>query len=391
MKHSSAFRSRVARSRRPLWYRPILESLERRLPPGDMLWTLILGGSGPTLDMDAKELEKAEAALRFEEEPKLVGEILQPAQAVKVASQAAATEEVLRPRENSMLDTNNQRTGPRRMISAANMAAMNWASGESFAGLAAPVQRTMSSSVVAGSAHFNAPYAANAVTATETPNSLTPTEANQSEILDNYGKLPLSFEQNVGQVDDRVDFVSRSGGATVFLTPTAAVFAMSAMSGAETLATDPGRPSIAPVAHASGSEKSVALYMEIVGANPAAQPSAADKLPGITNYFIGNDPNEWQTDIASFGRVDYDDVYPGIDLAYYGKNQQLEYDFIVSPGADPNAIALNFAGADGLEINPQGDLIVHTAAGDVVPAEAVHVSGGRQFAPRSGERLRRRR
>ncbi len=112
--------------------------------------------------------------------------------------------------------------------------------------------------------------------------------------------------------------------------------------------------------------------MEIVGGNPNATPVGQDRLPGIVNYFIGNDPNQWYTNIPTFGRVEYQDVYPGIDLAYYGNQSPdregagLEYDFIVSPGADPNAITLNFAGADSAELNPDGDLVLHTAAGDVV-------------------------
>ena len=87
MKHSSLYRSRAARSRRPLWYRPVIESLERRLPPGDLLWTLLLGGSELALDMEASGLELAEAKLGFEEEPQLVYAISRPAPAARGAPQ----------------------------------------------------------------------------------------------------------------------------------------------------------------------------------------------------------------------------------------------------------------------------------------------------------------
>ena len=84
--------------------------------------------------------------------------------------------------------------------------------------------------------------------------------------------------------------------------------------------------------------------MQIDGANPNARPRGTTPLPGIVNYFIGDEPDNWHGNIPTFGGVRYEGVYTGIDLAYYGNNGQLEYDFIVSPGADPNAISLNFAG-----------------------------------------------
>src|SRR5262249_17729592 len=105
----------------------------------------------------------------------------------------------------------------------------------------------------------------------------------------------------------------------------------------------------------------VALYMQLVGANSAAQPAGLDALPGKANYFIGNDPTKWHTDISTFGRVAYQDVYPGIDLAYYGSAQasgQLEYDFIVNAGAEPGQVELHFAGADKVSLDPNGDLVV---------------------------------
>ncbi len=176
-----------------------------------------------------------------------------------------------------------------------------------------------------------------------------------------YGKLPIAFEQNVGQVDSRVNFIARTAGYTAFLTPTAAVFSIqhselldrraAGLQGVDT----PRSPT-----NAAG----VAIHMEIVGAKPQTA-VGSEQLPGKVNYFIGNDPSQWRTSISTFGRVEYDNVYPGIDLVYYGKDQQLEYDFVVSPGANPDAIALNFAGADGMEIDRQGNLVLHTALGDL--------------------------
>src|SRR2546430_5784455 len=80
--------------------------------------------------------------------------------------------------------------------------------------------------------------------------------------------------------------------------------------------------------------------MKLVGANQAANVTALDELPGKTNYFVGNDPKKWRTDVPTYGKVKYEAVYPGIDLVYYGNQRQLEYDFVVAPGADPKAITL---------------------------------------------------
>ena len=83
-----------------------------------------------------------------------------------------------------------------------------------------------------------------------------------------------------------------------------------------------------------------------------------DRLPGIANYFLGNDPSKWRTSIPTYACVQYAGVYPGISLVYYGNQRQLEYDFQVSPGADPSHIRLRFSGADRLSLDERGDLVV---------------------------------
>ncbi len=91
-----------------------------------------------------------------------------------------------------------------------------------------------------------------------------------------------------------------------------------------------------------------------------------DRLPGISNYFIGRDRSKWRTKVPHYAKVGYEGVYPGIDLMFYGANQrQLEFDFIVAPGADPGAIQLGLEGAEGLEIDPTGDLVAHLPGGDM--------------------------
>src|SRR2546430_16603115 len=115
--------------------------------------------------------------------------------------------------------------------------------------------------------------------------------------------------------------------------------------------------------------------MKLVGANQAANVTALEELPGKSNYFIGNDPKQWRTDVPTYGKVKYEGVYPGVDLVYYGNQRQLEYDFVVAPGADPKAITLavgaglsrhNRPGAvkRPLRIDTSGDLVVEAEGGE---------------------------
>jgi hypothetical protein len=107
--------------------------------------------------------------------------------------------------------------------------------------------------------------------------------------------------------------------------------------------------------------------MQVVGANPVAQAVGLDPQPGVSNYLLRNDPSQWITNVAHYGRIEYQDLYPGINLVYYGNSQtQLEYDFDIVSGASPAAIQLSFQGAQGMMVDSQGNLVLHTAGGDVV-------------------------
>src|SRR2546425_8473822 len=101
--------------------------------------------------------------------------------------------------------------------------------------------------------------------------------------------------------------------------------------------------------------------MTFAGGNPMPRLAGLDELPGKVNYFIGNDAAKWRTNVPTYARVHYQDLYPGIDLIYYGNPRQLEYDLVVRPGADPGRIVLGFQGADKLEVDADGDLVFHTA------------------------------
>ncbi len=188
-------------------------------------------------------------------------------------------------------------------------------------------------------------------------------EASEQQVLATYGKLPLSFEDNQGQTAEQVRFLSRGRSYSLFLTSTEAVLILISPQNAPSAQGDTSTSSCAASASSAVSppkQESAVLRMRLVGANPAPQVAGLDELPGKSNYFIGNDPEKWRTNVAQYRKVKYRNVYPGIDLVYYGTNQrQLEYDFIVAPGHNPKAIALKFEGADNLEVDAQGDLLVH--------------------------------
>src|SRR5256885_1749032 len=115
---------------------------------------------------------------------------------------------------------------------------------------------------------------------------------------------------------------------------------------------------------ASRKPQSAVVRMRLVGANPAPSIEGRDELPGKTNYFIGNDPAKWRTDIPTYQKVHYSEVYPGIDLDYRGNQRQLEYDFVIAPGVDVRLIKLRFGGAK-VRVNAEGDLLLRTAGGEI--------------------------
>ena len=175
--------------------------------------------------------------------------------------------------------------------------------------------------------------------------------------------MPLQFEANHGQVDDQVKFLARGKGYTLFLTPTESVMVLQQREG-RTQGDD--QQSHDPLAMAEPTPlKQSVVRMKLKGANPSPAIDGMEQLPGIVNYFIGNDPTKWRTKIPTYAKVQYKEAYPGIDLAYYGNQGKLEYDFIVAPGADPNQIKLAFEGASDIKVANSGDLLLTTALGEV--------------------------
>ena len=212
-------------------------------------------------------------------------------------------------------------------------------------------------------------------------------EQAKASLLRNYDKIPLHFEPNVGQSDAHAKFVSRGNGYVFFLTPSEAVLVLRQAGVAQRRAA-PRNPTSHNLTElladklweepTSGEETvpQAVLHTRLLGANPNPVMSAADTLPGKANYFIGNDPKRWRTNIPSYGKVKYYGVYPGVDLVYYGNQAQLEYDFVVSPGANTKRIRMGVSANEisaragestpmSLHIDANGDLVVSTTTREV--------------------------
>ncbi len=181
-----------------------------------------------------------------------------------------------------------------------------------------------------------------------------------ARLSDSYGKLPIRFEANVGQTDERVKFLARDKGYSLFLTPQSAVMALPI--GPAKAATD----SVKKVSLENSETRRAVVSMSLLNANPSPKMLGEDELITKSNYFIGSDPEKWLTEITNYGRVRYEEAYPGIDLIYYGNPRRLEYDFVVSPGADPDIIKIKFEGQDAVEIDESGNLILKVESGRVV-------------------------
>jgi uncharacterized protein (TIGR03437 family) len=173
-----------------------------------------------------------------------------------------------------------------------------------------------------------------------------------------YGNLPLAFEPNLGQTDGRVRFLARGGGMTAFFTDTETVMALSRRRQAK-------KPEgLGRLEAPADQVEQAVVRMKLENARPR-RVTGLEKLPGISNYFIGNDPAKWRTNVPQYARIQYEDVYPGIDVAWYGNQGRLEYDFVVAPGADPKQIRVAYEGTESLKVEANGDLTLRTKLGEV--------------------------
>ena len=162
----------------------------------------------------------------------------------------------------------------------------------------------------------------------------------------------LYFEANQGQVDSPAQFIARGRDSQFLISPGAAQFELGKMT-------------------APGVFSARTVRMQFVGASDRAQISGAEELPGKINYLTGNEPARWQTGVAAFARVCVGQLYPGVNLAYYGNQRQLEYDFTVAPGVDPGVIVIHFDGADKISIGSSGGLVLNLGDNEILQPKPV--------------------
>jgi hypothetical protein len=173
-----------------------------------------------------------------------------------------------------------------------------------------------------------------------------------------YSSLPLTFQANQGQTASQVKFLSQGRGYTAFLTASGMMLSLRPSEGV-------ARQSLAQGTslRTAAAQSPAMLQFTLVGAASNPVVTGEEMQPGKVNYFFGNDPTKWKTNIATYGRIRYHNVYPGIDMIYYGNHRQLEYDFAIAPGADPSQIQFQIQGAKNISLDSNGDLVLDTGTG----------------------------
>jgi Beta-propeller repeat len=191
-----------------------------------------------------------------------------------------------------------------------------------------------------------------------------------------YGKLPLNFEANWGQTDGHVKFLAHGSGYTVFLTAGQMVLRLKPSVAASSVATPVTGVALNQNLVNEGSARFPTftpnekvtpslIQINLLGANRNPEIAGENPRPGKVNYFVGNDPKKWRTNIPVYKQVRYKNVYPGIDMLYYGNQASVEHDFIIAPGVDPKQIQLEIKGVDHLSIARSGDLILHKGSDEL--------------------------
>jgi len=216
----------------------------------------------------------------------------------------------------------------------------------------------------------------------------TVSEVQKAAVIKQYGKLPLYFIENKGQVDRAVKFYERGAGHATFFTGDGVVLSLTKMDGKvgknarhrdiKGLETTQERKTITE-----------ALSLSFVGANKKAKISADDRMAGKVNYFIGNDHSKWRTGIPTYGAVTYKDLYKNIDIKFYGNNRRLEHDIIVRPGGDFSLVKFASKGIQDLKVTKDGGLEVILKHGKIIEKRPVIYQeiGGKRVAVKGSYRI----
>ena len=201
----------------------------------------------------------------------------------------------------------------------------------------------------------------------------------EAQVIRNLSSMPLTFTENRGQWDERVLFRADAGRATMWFMQDGACYQFTRRIEKSRSEKSLDYKNYDPIFHKPDSLETIMIKASFVGANPDPAICGEDMLGYKCNYFIGNNPEKWQTNVPNYKAIVFQDIYPGIDLKYYGNNKQMEYDFIVSPGADPSQICIRYEGADSVSVNENGELVIDTDWGSVVECKPLvyQIRGGK--------------
>jgi hypothetical protein len=180
-----------------------------------------------------------------------------------------------------------------------------------------------------------------------------------------FGQLPLTFEENRGQAPDDARFVARGMGYNLLLTSNGNEIAL------------------------RNADRAVSIRTLLIDANPQPRIRGEQEQAGKVHYLRGSDPGGWLTGVPTYARVRYESVYDGIDLVYYGNQSQLEYDFVVHPGVDPNSIVLGFDGVTQLRVDDDGNLVLRSGQSEVIQRKPIlyQAAGGNRREVQGGYRI----
>ncbi len=185
------------------------------------------------------------------------------------------------------------------------------------------------------------------------------------EVMPDFGNIPLYFIENKGQMDSKVAYYIKGSDKTIYFTPEGLTYVLSKIKGKDDVLPKKNY-SMMPKEQRLKLQESNSRWvvkLDFVGARRDAKPTGLKKSEAVISYFKGK-PEKWKTDLAIYSRIIYRDLWPGIDLVYYGTMEKMKYEFIVHPGADPSQIKLAYRGASSVEVNSEGRLRVETPLGD---------------------------
>jgi hypothetical protein len=222
--------------------------------------------------------------------------------------------------------------------------------------------------------------AAKATAHSQAPSPSHLSETPRQSTLDGYDKLPLSFAPNVGQTDQRVRYLVQGTGYSFFFTDEKAVLSFAKPAEEDMTRSPFARGSLLlPFPNDGPASDGLALDLRFLGANPDARLEAGHQAVGTVNHLTGA-KSAWKSGLPTYEELAYRELWPGVDMVFRGQGGELKYEFHLRPGADPRDIRLVYAGANGLSVDPDGILTIHTQLGELKDARPVsyqHIDGAR--------------